>query len=203
MTKPVINKQQQACWPLLLKFKKSYGLVGGTAIALQLQHRRSIDFDLFSISKIDRALIRRNIISSGFKISQVLVDTPDEYTIVVNTVKITFLYYPFPIKFPVSYQGLRLADLKTLAAMKAYALGRRAKWKDYVDVVFIAKELNGLAPIIREAEKIFGNEFNEKIFREQLVYFKDIDYSEEVDYLAGHEMGKAGVKKNLLKLAVE
>jgi len=198
----VLNKKQQALWPLLLKFKNGYGLVGGTAIALQLQHRRSIDFDLFSVKKIDRAMIRRHIVSLGFKIEQVLVDNTEEYTTIVNGVKLTFLHYPFSIKFTITYQGLPLADLETLAAMKAYALGRRAKWKDYVDILFIANHFDGLLPIVKAAKKIFASEFNEKIFREQLAYFKDIDYSEEIEYLPGQALSDLLVKKSLQKLAI-
>lgn len=203
MTKLVLNKKQQALWPLLLKFKKDFGLVGGTAIALQLKHRQSIDFDLFTIKKLDHAVIRRQLVAMKYGIEQVLVDSPEEFTIVVKGVKLTFLSFPFTIKFQESYQELPLANLLTLSAMKAYALGRRAKWKDYVDILFIARELGGISPIIKMAEKIFGNEFNEKIFREQLAYFKDIDYSEEVEYLPGQAVSALTVKKSLKKLSLE
>ena len=81
--------------------------------------------------------------------------------------------------------------------MKAYALGRRAKWKDYVDLYFILNGRCSLAQISARAKKIFGAEFNEKIFREQLSYFKDIDYSEKVDYLPGFAVGESEVMKFL------
>ncbi|MCB6599156.1 hypothetical protein LI118_17050, partial [Erysipelatoclostridium ramosum] len=72
---------------------------------------------------------------------------------------------------------IKLPDLLTLAAMKAYALGRRAKWKDYVDLYFAMKDYFPISAIVKKAKGIFGAEFNEKIFRAQLAYFKDIDYS--------------------------
>lgn len=76
--------------------------------------------------------------------------------------------------------------------MKAFALGGRAKWKDYVDLYFILKSFLSLDEITSEAEKIFGNFFSAKLFKEQLAYFKDkdIDYSEEVTFSKGLRLTK-------------
>jgi len=92
---------------------------------------------------------------------------------------------------------INLPDLLTLAAMKAYALGRRAKWKDYVDLYVIMRDYYDIHKIIKRARRIFGLEFNEKLFRAQLSYFKDIDYTEKVDYLKGFEVGDEIIKKKL------
>lgn len=105
----------------------------------------------------------------------------------------------FPKKFG---NILKLPDLLTLAAMKAYALGRRAKWKDYVDLYFIMKDYHDIGEIVKKAEKIFGQEFNEKIFRAQLAYFKDIDYSEKVIYLPGFEVQDSVIKKDLVNFSL-
>ncbi len=93
-------------------------------------------------------------------------------------------------------------DLLTLAALKAFALGRRAKWKDYVDLYFIMEKSYGIDKIIKKSTEIFGNEFNEKIFRAQLAYFKDIDYTEEVIYMKGYEVDDKVIKKGLLEFAL-
>lgn len=74
-----------------------------------------------------------------------------------------------------------LPSLLTLAAMKAYALGRRSKWKDYVDLYFLLKGYYQLEDVIRKANEIFGDLFSEKLFRAQLSYFDDVDYTEEAD----------------------
>jgi hypothetical protein len=67
--------------------------------------------------------------------------------------------------------------------MKAYALGRRSKWKDYVDLYFILKDYYSISQISARASEIFEQLFSEKLFRTQLNYFKDIDYSEQVEYI--------------------
>lgn len=198
----ILNSAQKELLPLLGTFRKNYGLVGGTAIALHIGHRESVDFDLFSCEKIDRNVLHKEI--SGFKNDlRVFVDNVDEYTVLVSGVKVTFLRYPFGIEFPVSFGDIaRLPDLLTLAAMKAYALGRRAKWKDYVDLFFIMKKHHSLAEIVGKASGIFGGEFSEKIFRTQLAYFNDIDYSEKIIWVSGFETGEEEIKKTLTQFSL-
>jgi len=81
-------------------------------------------------------------------------------------------------------KAITVPSLLSLAAMKAYALGRRAKWKDYVDLYFILRDNYSIQEISAEAEKVFGPLFSEKLFRQQLAFHKDIDYSEPVEFLA-------------------
>jgi len=88
-----------------------------------------------------------------------------------------------------------------LAALKAYALGRRAKWKDYVDLYFIFQKYS-LKEVILRTKEIFKNAFNEKNFYQQLSYFKDIDYSEEVDFVKGFEKSDKEIKRYLKKLSL-
>ena len=97
----------------------------------------------------------------------------------------------------------KTADLLTLAALKAYALGRRAKWKDYVDLYFVMRDFYSLDKITKRAREIFGDLFNEKIFRTQLAYFKDIDYSEEVIWTPKFEVKDAEIKKCLLEWSIK
>lgn len=202
MHKEILSAKQTEFLPLLEKFSGSFGLVGGTAIALHLGHRQSIDFDLASLGAINASALRKKILEFA-KIEAVIVDNQDEYTVAAGGVKFTFFNYPFPIKFSESFEGIiYLPDIITLAAMKAYALGRRAKWKDYVDLYYIIQRLNSLDPIIKKAGEIFGAEFNEKNFRVQLVFFGDIDYSEKVVFSKGFEISDDEIKNQLLKYSV-
>lgn len=202
MHNEILTESQEKLLTLIKKFSTNFGLVGGTAIALQVGHRRSIDFDLFTSGDFDTDKIR-GIIRLGHKIENVFVENPNELTVLVNGVKITFYKYPFPIEFTTKLEDvINMSDLITLAAMKAFALGRRAKWKDYVDLYFIFKKFSFLS-VVEKAQNLFSGEFNEKLFREQLAYFNDIDYSEEVDYLPGFQVSDEEVKKTLLKISLE
>ena len=199
----ILTKEQKALLPLVKKFYKDFGLVGGTAIGLHIGHRESIDFDLFSFKEFKTLNIRRRIENFG-KIDQVIVDKPYEFTFLLNKVKMTFFHYPFEIDYEIDLdKTLRIPSLLTLAAMKAYALGRRAKWKDYVDLFFIIKDFHSLSEITQTAKNIFGNEFNEKIFRTQLSYFQDVNYSEEVKYLKGFEVSNKMIEKELTNFSLD
>lgn len=177
-------------------------MVGGTAIALQIGHRRSIDFDLFTQSRIKRKVLEDRIKKNGFRF-KTLHQTPQEWTLFIGNVKITFYQFLYPVKSELNFNDIiKMPSLIDLAAMKAYALGERAKWKDYVDLYYIFQNNISLKKIATKAEQIFGGGFNEKLLREQLTYFDDINYEEEVDYLIP-EPSKDAIKKYLTKIALQ
>lgn len=195
-----MNDDQMSLLPVIREFKREYYLVGGTAIALYLGHRRSIDFDLFKFSMISakknvEKLSRSNV---NFTITR---NVTEQLNLIANNVKMTFFQYPFQIEAKNDFEKvIRIPDLLDLAAMKAYALGRRSKWKDYVDLYFLLKDKFTLQQIIDRAIMIFGDLFSDKLFRSQLSYFDDIDYTEEVDYLV-NAPSDAEIKSFLIDLA--
>ena len=65
--KEILNNNQTELLPLIGEFKREYYLVGGTAIALYLGHRRSIDYDLFKFSPLNRKKNLDKIQQSGFQ----------------------------------------------------------------------------------------------------------------------------------------
>ncbi|MEK7064953.1 MAG: nucleotidyl transferase AbiEii/AbiGii toxin family protein [Patescibacteria group bacterium] len=194
----ILSKEQIKLLPVAGLFKNNFGLVGGTAIALYLGHRRSIDFDLFSDKEFDNFKIRKKI-EREEKIYTVYKDEQGQYTFLLSGVQFTFFNYPFSIEYKHIFEDyFRLPDLLTLAAMKAYVLGRRAKWKDYVDLYFILRDRHSLIEIAAQAKKIFAGEFNERIFREQLCFFDDVNYTETIDYMPGFEVSDKEIKKALI-----
>ena len=147
-----MTAEQNELLPLVESFAKDFCLVGGTAIALHLGHRRSIDFDLFTGQTLRNQSILNKILKSS-KIDSLFVNKLDELTLMINGVKLTFFRYPYAISYQEKFGvKLKMPDLLTLAAMKAYALGRRAKWKDYVDLYFIMKDFFGLKEIATKSK---------------------------------------------------
>lgn len=203
MHKEILTKEQIELLPLVQKFIKDFGLVGGTAIALQIGHRRSVDFDLFALKEFNNAKIRKMIVKDGWKIGKVYKDEDGQFTFFVNNVQFTFFHYPFKIEFAKPFEKiLKMPDLLTLAAMKAYALGRRAKWKDYVDLYFIINKYHSIDKIVKKGKEIFKGEFNERIFREALSYFNDVDYDEAIEFLPGFEVSDEKIKKSLIEFSL-
>ncbi|MCX6266123.1 MAG: nucleotidyl transferase AbiEii/AbiGii toxin family protein [Bacteroidetes bacterium] len=183
MHKEILSANQIELLPLVKHFIREYYLVGGTAIALHLGHRRSIDFDLFKLSSLRPKNIVSEISSFNFPYT-ITRRVTEQMNVVIHDVKFTFYQYPFKIDAGVRFENiLRLPELIDLAAMKAYALGRRSRWKDYVDLFFILKNHYSVEQISQRACAIYDQMFSEKLFRAQLSYFEDIDFSEPIDYL--------------------
>jgi hypothetical protein len=181
----ILTKNQCELLPLVKSFSKDFYLAGGTAIALQIGHRRSIDFDLFTSMEIKRRSIHHAIRACGFPVEKLLYEAFDQIHLLVHGTKLTFFSYPHAVMPALSFNDvIAMPALLDLAAMKVHALGGRGKWKDYVDLYFLLKFHFTLRNIESRARELFNSLFNGKLFREQLAYFDDIDYSEEVEYAA-------------------
>ena len=203
MHREILSGQQRELLPFVAQFKRSFYLVGGTAIALHVGHRHSIDFDLFTVKKINKSRIRQKVFELPYN-KKTLFSDVDQAHFYINGVKTTFFQYPYPVEHPEMLDGIiSMPSLLSLAAMKAFALGRRAKWKDYVDLYFMLNGYFAVKDISTEAERIFGQLFSEKQFRLQLAFHKDIDYSEAVEYLPGFKIDEQVVKDFLIDKALQ
>lgn len=97
MHQEILNSQQLELLALMSEFKREYYLVGGTAIALYLGHRRSIDFDMFKQNAINHKKNLDKIIASKFD-HIVTRRVSEQMNLIVNGVKVTFFQYPFPVE---------------------------------------------------------------------------------------------------------
>lgn len=163
MHREILDNAQIKLLPLVSQFKRSFYLVGGTAIALQIGHRRSVDFDLFRNGDINPKGILDKIKQRNYSLI-VTRNVSEQLNVIVNGVKFTFFQYPFEIENTVKFDDcITMPPLIDLAAMKAYALGRRSKWKDYVDLYFLLTRYFSIADISSRAAVIFGELFSEKL----------------------------------------
>jgi len=199
----ILNKNQLELLPFLTKFKREYYMVGGTAIALHIGHRLSIDFDLFK-----RADIKPKIILSKFDAAKeafnVTLNREGQLNLMCRDVKFTFLNFDYPVPHTVIVQkAISIPTLLDLAAMKAFALGRRSKWKDYVDLYFIIKDHYCVNMISSRAAEIFGDLFSEKLFRGQLSYFTGISFEEQIEFMPGFDVPENLVKEFLVTASLE
>lgn len=182
MHQEILSPEQIRLLPFVRLFSREYYLVGGTAIALYIGHRRSIDFDLFKFNPIRPKAILDRISEQGYS-HLVTRRVIEQLNVSIGEVKFTFFQYPYQIDAPVTFENiLRMPELIDLAAMKAFALGRRSKWKDYIDLYFLIRDRFTITQISERANQLYGQLFNEKLFRAQLSYFDDIDYTESIEY---------------------
>lgn len=171
----ILDKPRQTIFNKLSGFKNFGYLAGGTALALQIQHRKSVDFDVFINKPVNNYL--RLKAKKVFGASLFYVNTTDQISFTTpENVNVTFVWYIYPpISPPTPTPSISLASINDIIADKAYTIGKRAVWRDYVDLfLLLKKEVTTLDKIIQLAKQKFAGEFNEALFLEQLSYFKDI-----------------------------
>ncbi len=110
-------------------------LVGGTALALILGHRKSIDLDLFG-SFDENISFRSLLLNSGHSAEG--RDNGQMQFLRVDGVKVDFVNYPYPwLKAPIVEDGVKLADILDIVPMKISATANRGRKKDFVDISFL------------------------------------------------------------------
>lgn len=129
---------------------KPYILCGGTALALQIGHRKSedLDFMMWRISKsvkpeVDWPAIEKEFKDKVGEIEQINMLGFDQVEFLVKGVKISFYVSEnaSPISTPVNYLGnIRLADMNAILAMKLEVMLRQMKFRDYYDIYAMLKE---------------------------------------------------------------
>lgn len=163
-------------FPRLSRFEDFY-LAGGTALALQIGHRRSVDFDLFTAKELPDRILQK--VKQIFEDSVVVTtyNVPNQLNVFIDNVKSTFFQYEYPIVEPfILYENVPLASIGEIAAMKAFSIGKRLSYKDYVDWYFLLLEKYVTLPdVIALAQQKFKNDFNDRLFLGQLVSFNDIE----------------------------
>jgi len=182
----VLTDLGKALFPKLLVFKDDFYLAGGTALALQLGHRVSADFDLFSPDPIKKTLLSRveNDLAGGPLAP--MIATSRELTAMIKGVKCTFLHYPFALLYPFPVNTpIRILSARELLVTKVYTIGRRGSLKDYVDLwAGIEAGIVAFPELIELAGKKYGEAFNDRLFLEQLLYLDDV--ADEILFMHGY-----------------
>ena len=171
----VLKSKQKEIFNKLDKFPEFY-LVGGTALALQMGHRISDDFDMFGNKSLDRNFITKIYrVFKGHNIRFSLRHS-EQMNLTVDSVKFNFVSYPYPLVFKLEkINNVNVAPIKEIALMKSSTIGSRASLKDYVDLYFILKNKKiTIEDIIEGCKKKYKTEFNDRLFLEELTYIRDV-----------------------------
>ncbi|OGE36325.1 hypothetical protein A3B45_02375 [Candidatus Daviesbacteria bacterium RIFCSPLOWO2_01_FULL_39_12] len=158
-------------------FNSAY-LAGGTACALQIGHRVSLDLDFFTEKEFDTEIILEQLKKlSGFKL-----DETAKWTILGSfpKVKFSYFYYRYPlIKKTTTFSKINIASLEDISAMKIAAISDRGTKRDFIDLYFLAKEFT-LEQMLRFYDQKYGK-LSDNIFHimKSLDYFADADSQED------------------------
>ena len=178
----ILPDSQREVWSLLKPAAKmGFTLYGGTAIALQLGHRRSVDFDLFTDRNLNESALLREM--PFLKHAQVLQASKNTLTMAYpvdkDHVKISmFGGIDFGrVGTPLIANGneLPVASLDDLMSTKLKVILQRAEKKDYMDIAEMIRSGVSLEKGIGSACAMFGKTFPPKDCLAALTYFKDGD----------------------------
>lgn len=151
---------------------RDYILVGGTSLALQIGHRKSIDIDLFGACEIEESTFIDILKEIGSTV--VLKKSKNILITSIKGIKVDFVNYQYPLIKPVLLEeNIRLASKEDIAAMKLNAIAGRGSKKDFIDLYFLLKSFSLEEMIKFYLEKYSdGSEF---MVRKSLAYFGDAD----------------------------
>lgn len=164
---------------LIEEFSKM-SLVGGTALALQIGHRKSIDLDLFG--EIDFESLNKHEIFKNFGKVSSLKTSKNINIYNINNVKVDFVNYSYPwIHDQLLFEGVRLAHIKDIAAMKLAAITGRGGRKDFVDIYFLLQKYTLREMLSFYNQKYFdGSEYQ---VLKSLTYFADAENDADIEIL--------------------
>lgn len=153
-------------------------LAGGTGLALLLGHRMSIDFDWFSPMEFHPSIIEERLKSFG----SLMVSLSKSGTLhaLLNEVRVTWLYYPYPLLQPLvqvsELPGLTIASLLDIALMKWVAISQRGSKKDFVDLFFILQgDITLISLMAQLSHKFPDKNINYYHLVRSLSYFEDAE----------------------------
>lgn len=171
----ILDKRRQEFLPKFTVFKDRFYLAGGTALALYLGHRDSIDFDFFTSRDFDSPALMEELrtVFQGSQIEEKM-GSPNTLTLKIDEVDISFFKINEEILEPfIETEHLSLASLSDIGCMKLSALLGRSVLKDYVDLYAICKTVLPLN-ILLEKAKIKYPTVNNGAFIRALGYYGDI-----------------------------
>lgn len=175
----ILREPQRSLWDILQQHAALIGscdfrLAGGTALALQIGHRESHDFDFFSRQPGIETI--RTWLESlpSFVLRESATDTVHGD---IAGVKVSFIAaYRSPFIAPAVPAGaLMMADITDIALMKMLAITHRAALRDYIDLAAILRDHCLLSILMEKSMQKFGANFNSMLVLRTLVHFGDLD----------------------------
>jgi len=160
---------------------QDFFLVGGTALALQIGHRRSIDLDLFSVKPFDQEQMLTELESKyQFRLNFQARNTLKGN---IDGVQVDLITHNYPLINPLlNVEGVRMASTADIAAMKLNAIsGDGTRLKDFIDVAYLSSSTT-LAEMIDTFTEKYGLR-NPAMIVKALDYHKDIDFQESIQML--------------------
>lgn len=179
-------------------FLHKYVMVGGSALAMHLCHRKSDDLDFFTYEdSFDKKEIFDYI--RRFETKEIINESNEQIDLLINGVKVTFFNAKWGFLKPKKIERFNLATLEAIAAMKVNTLFLRAKYRDYYDLYCLAKEKMSVRQIFEYSKSVVKG-INFKLFCMALTYVEDIEDDNIIHLEPRMKVGKKEIRDFFEKL---
>lgn len=171
----ILSEERKKILPRFVTWKDEFYLAGGTALALQIGHRESVDFDFFSPHSFDTEVMIKRLSTlfgeKSFTVTQVEKNT---LSIVLHQeIKISFMTYEYELIIPlIATNYMNIASIPDIACMKLSAIMQRSALKDYVDLYEIMK-IYSLEELLLFTKKKYPT-IDSTVILKSLSYLEDI-----------------------------
>lgn len=195
----VLDKKRLDILPLFKNFKKDFYLAGGTALAFQIGHRDSVDFDFFSQNDIDTVKVFEWIkdVFIGHEILKIQEEKNTLSLLVDENIKLSFFTYKYgTVNDLVDEENFNLASFEDIGCMKLSAITGRASNKDYIDLYYILQKMK-LCDLLEKASIKFPD-VDKNLILKSLVFFEDIK-KEPIRFRNGNHVEFKEVERFLQK----
>lgn len=169
-------------------------LVGGTSLALQIGHRKSIDIDLFGILNVEFDILIDELKTLGEVV--LLKNSKNIHSLLINDIKVDIVNYNYKwLTNKMTIDNIYFATIEDIAAMKLNAIMGRGSKKDFIDLYFILKNYT-LTTLMDFYSKKYhdGSIF---LVLKSLAYFEDAD-EQEMPFMF-HNTSWQTIKNNIKK----
>lgn len=159
----------------------SFHLVGGTALALRIGHRKSIDIDLFTDKDFRSAEIEAHL-KASYSVENIRAISNGVFAI-IDRVKVDIIAHQYPLLSKIEQtEGIRMLSLPDISAMKLNAIyGNGTRLKDFIDI-YAMLEYMPLEDMLKACERKYPD-INVPLARNALLYHDDIDHEVKIDFI--------------------
>lgn len=152
---------------------QQFMLVGGTALSLQIGHRKSVDLDLFTSIDFEAELILQHLLAEEYT-PKVRFSQKQTLIIEIDGVKVDFIRFKYPFaEDTILTEGIRLANIMDIACMKIDAIMGRGKKKDFCDLYYLLQYFS-LTEIMEAYSKMYAHSTLFHVYK-SLTWFEDAD----------------------------
>jgi len=171
----------------------SMRLVGGTALALQIGHRKSIDLDFFGNIDFHNIYTAKTFIN--FDKAVIIRSSKNINIFSINDIKVDFVNYDYPwLQSELEIDAIRLANMEDIAAMKLAAIAGRGSRKDFIDIYFLLQQYELKEMINFYNKKYFDG--SEYMVLKSLTYFNDAEKDHKIEMI--QNVSWSNIKNHIL-----